>query len=93
MHVKSRCLRNKTEHKVILFPIAGISDVSETYAAAIKGVAADSKEDVLKTSSMQEKASTFNDRLRSDQTTAITKIQEGLQYLSYVVISTSMPSA
>ncbi|KAG7640924.1 hypothetical protein ISN44_As02g009680 [Arabidopsis suecica] len=74
--------------------ITGISDVSETYSAAIKGVAAaDSKDDLLKTSTMQEKASTFNDSLRSDQTTAITKIQEGLQYLSYVVISTSMPSA
>ncbi|KAG7579280.1 hypothetical protein ISN45_Aa03g034380 [Arabidopsis thaliana x Arabidopsis arenosa] len=74
--------------------ITGISDVSETYSAAIKGVAAaDSKDDLLKTSTMQEKASIFNDSLRSDQTTAITKIQEGLQYLSYVVISTSMPSA
>ncbi|CAE5983737.1 unnamed protein product [Arabidopsis arenosa] len=74
--------------------ITGISDVSDTYSAAIKGVAAaDSKDDLLKTSTMQEKASTFNDSLRSDQTTAITKIQEGLQYLSYVVISTSMPSA
>ncbi|EOA30360.1 hypothetical protein CARUB_v10013481mg [Capsella rubella] len=75
--------------------ITGISDVSETYSAAIKGVtaAADSKDELLNTSTMQEKASTFNDSLRSDQTTAITKIQEGLQYLSYVVISTSMPSA
>ncbi|KAL1213871.1 hypothetical protein V5N11_029237 [Cardamine amara subsp. amara] len=74
--------------------ITGISDVSETYSAAIKGVAAtDSKDDILKTSTVQEKASTFNDSLRSDQSTAITKIQEGLQYLSYVVISTSMPSA
>ncbi|XP_010489182.1 PREDICTED: uncharacterized protein LOC104747403 [Camelina sativa] len=75
--------------------ITGISDVSETYSAAIKGVtaAADSQDELLKTSTMQEKASTFNDSLRSDQTTAITKIQEGLQYLSYVVISTSMPSA
>ncbi|ESQ50952.1 hypothetical protein EUTSA_v10022638mg [Eutrema salsugineum] len=74
--------------------ITGISDVSETYAAAIKGAAADdSKDELLKTSTMEEKASTFNGSLRSDQTTAITKIQEGLQYLSYVVISTSMPSA
>ncbi|CAH8381561.1 unnamed protein product [Eruca vesicaria subsp. sativa] len=74
--------------------ITGISDVSETYAAAIKGAAADdSKDKLLKTSTMEEKASTFNDSLRSDQTTAITKIQEGLQYLSYVVITTSMPSA
>uniref|UniRef100_A0A1J3CXM9 DUF7798 domain-containing protein n=1 Tax=Noccaea caerulescens TaxID=107243 RepID=A0A1J3CXM9_NOCCA len=78
--------------------ITGISDVSETYAAAIKGVGDDdddddTKEDLLKKSSMEEKASNFNDSLRSDQTTAITKIQEGLEYLSYVVVSTSMPSA
>ncbi|CAH2051545.1 unnamed protein product [Thlaspi arvense] len=76
--------------------ITGISDVSETYSAAIKGASADddeSKDELLKTSTMEEKANTFNDSLRSDQTTAITKIQEGLQYLSYVVISTSMPSA
>ncbi|KAH0892112.1 hypothetical protein HID58_054541 [Brassica napus] len=75
--------------------ITGISDVSETYSAAIKGASTDddSKDNLLKTSTMEEKANTFNDSLRSDQTTAITKIQEGLQYLSYVVISTSMPSA
>ncbi|RID72224.1 hypothetical protein BRARA_C04127 [Brassica rapa] len=75
--------------------ITGISDVSETYSAAIKGASTDddSKDNLLKTSTMEEKANTFNDSLRSDQTTAITKIQEGLQYLSYVVMSTSMPSA
>ncbi|KAJ4889234.1 hypothetical protein Rs2_28982 [Raphanus sativus] len=74
--------------------ITGISDVSETFAAAIKGAAADdSKDELLKTSTMEEKASTFNNSLRSDQTTAITKIQEGLQYLSFVVITTSMLSA
>ncbi|WZY84529.1 hypothetical protein YC2023_030913 [Brassica napus] len=75
--------------------ITGISDVSETYSAAIKGASTDddSKDNLLKTSTMEEKANTFNDSLRSDQTTAITKIQEGLQYLSFVVISTSMPSA
>ncbi|KAG2298139.1 hypothetical protein Bca52824_034611 [Brassica carinata] len=75
--------------------ITGISDVSETYSAAIKGASTDdnSKDNLLKTSTMEEKANTFNDSLRSDQTAAITKIQEGLQYLSYVVISTSMPSA
>ncbi|KAL0802621.1 hypothetical protein Bca101_057797 [Brassica carinata] len=74
--------------------ITGISDVSETFAAAIKGAAADdSKDELLKTSTIEEKASTFNNSLRSDHTTAITKIHEGLQYLSYVVITTSMPSA
>ncbi|CAA7058590.1 unnamed protein product [Microthlaspi erraticum] len=74
--------------------ITGIADVSETYAAAMKGVGDDdTKDDLLKKSSMEEKASNFNDSLRSDQATAITKIQEGLEYLSYVVVSTSMPSA
>ncbi|CAN7126588.1 unnamed protein product [Brassica rapa subsp. narinosa] len=97
---KARLIRGKAElmagyvEAVSNSFITGISDVSETFSAAIKGAAADdSKDELLKTSTMEEKASTFNNSLRSDQTTAITKIQEGLQYLSYVVITTSMPSA
>ncbi|GFS41169.1 2-oxoglutarate (2OG) and Fe(II)-dependent oxygenase superfamily protein [Actinidia rufa] len=37
-----------------------------------------------------EKANAFSENLRSDQTTATGKIQDGLQYLSYVVLSISM---
>ncbi|CAN7012723.1 unnamed protein product [Brassica rapa subsp. trilocularis] len=98
---KARLIRGKAESMAGFVEavsnsfITGISDVSETYSAAIKGASTDddSKDNLLKTSTMEEKANTFNDSLRSDQTTAITKIQEGLQYLSFVVISTSMPSA
>lgn len=72
--------------------ITGISDVAGAYQAAIKGATADSKE-VLPRASIQEKANTFSDHLGSEKTTAMTKIQDGLQYLSYVVLSTSMPTA
>ncbi|EXB63670.1 hypothetical protein L484_027013 [Morus notabilis] len=72
--------------------ITGISDVAEAYMAAIKGASAESHE-ALPQKSIQEKANTFSVHLRADQTTAVGKIQDGLQYLSYVVISTSMPVA
>ncbi|KAJ7946013.1 BAT2 domain protein [Quillaja saponaria] len=70
----------------------GISDVAEAYLAAIKGASSDSHE-VLPQNSIQEKANTFSQHLRADQTTAIDKIQDGLQCLSYVVLSTSMSAA
>ncbi|XP_059653936.1 uncharacterized protein LOC132300738 isoform X2 [Cornus florida] len=72
--------------------ITGISDVAEAYLAAIKGATADSDE-VLQQKSIQEKAGAFSENLRTDRTTAVGKIQDGLQYLSYVVLSTSMPAA
>ncbi|CAK7329793.1 unnamed protein product [Dovyalis caffra] len=72
--------------------ITGISDVAEAYAAAVKGAAADSHEDLPQTS-IQDKANAFSELLHTDRTTAVSKLQDGLQYLSYVVISTSMPAA
>lgn len=66
--------------------------MAEAYQAAIKGATADSHE-VLPQTSIQEKANAFSEHLRGDKTTAINKIQEGLQYLSYVVLSTSVPAA
>ncbi|CAI0406825.1 unnamed protein product [Linum tenue] len=74
--------------------ITGIADVAEAYLAAIKGTttAADSREDLPK-KSIEEKAKTFAQLLRSDHITAVGKIRDGLQYLSYVIISTSMPAA
>ncbi|KAF5951684.1 hypothetical protein HYC85_009628 [Camellia sinensis] len=72
--------------------VTGIADVAEAYIAAIKGATADSQE-VLPQKSIQEKANAFSENLRSDQNTAVGKIQDGLQYLSYVVLSTSMPAA
>ncbi|XP_027360886.1 uncharacterized protein LOC113869007 [Abrus precatorius] len=69
--------------------ITGISDVTEAYQAAIKAVTAESHRAVPRTS-VQEKASAFSEHLRADQTTAICKIQDGMQFLAYVLLSTSM---
>lgn len=70
----------------------GISDVIEAYLAAVKGSTADSPE-ASHRASIQEKAKAFSEHLQSDGNTAVGKIQDGLQYLSYLVISSSMPSA
>ncbi|XP_047332066.1 uncharacterized protein LOC124935692 [Impatiens glandulifera] len=67
--------------------ITGITDVAETYLAASKG-----SED-LPQKLIQDKANTYSENLQSDKTTAIAKIQDGLQYLSYVIVSTAMPAA
>ncbi|TYH94233.1 hypothetical protein ES332_A12G027200v1 [Gossypium tomentosum] len=72
--------------------ITGISDVAGAYLAAIKSVNADSHEALTK-ASIQEKANSFSEHLRSDQNIAVSKIQDGLQNLSYVVLSNSMPAA
>ncbi|CAI9104399.1 OLC1v1003061C1 [Oldenlandia corymbosa var. corymbosa] len=71
--------------------ITGISDVAEAYLAAIKGASSDSHE--VPQNSIQEKASSFSENLRADHSTALGKIQDGLQHLSYLVLSTSMPAA
>ncbi|KAJ9704924.1 hypothetical protein PVL29_003129 [Vitis rotundifolia] len=72
--------------------ITGISDVTEAYLAAIKGATVDSHE-VLPQTYIHDKANLFSEHLRADQTTAVNKIQDGLQYLSFVVVSTTMPAA
>ncbi|KAL3515240.1 hypothetical protein ACH5RR_022142 [Cinchona calisaya] len=72
--------------------ITGISDVAEVYLAAIKGASSDSHE-VLPKNSIQEKANSFSENIRTDHSTALGKVQDGLQYLSYLVLSTSMPTA
>ncbi|OVA10523.1 hypothetical protein BVC80_8985g60 [Macleaya cordata] len=72
--------------------ITGISDVVEAYQAAIKGATAN-VHDGLPQTSVQEKANAISNHLHADQATAMDKIQEGIQYLAYVVLSTSMPTA
>ncbi|XVF45203.1 hypothetical protein PTKIN_Ptkin02bG0186100 [Pterospermum kingtungense] len=72
--------------------ITGMSDVAEAYLAAIKSATANSQE-ALPQASIQEKANSLSEHLRGDQTIAVSKIQDGLQYLSCVVLSTSMPTA
>lgn len=71
---------------------AGISDVAEAYTAAIKSASADSHEGHLPTT-IQEKASAFSEHLHADRSTAVGKIQDGLHFLSNVVLSTSIPTA
>lgn len=71
---------------------SGISDVAEAYLAAIKSATVDSHE-ALPQASIQEKANAFFKHLHGDQTTAVSKIKDGLQYLTYVVLSTTMPAA
>lgn len=77
---------------LILIFWSGLSDVAEAYKAAMKGATADSDE-LIPEKLIQDKAHTFSENLRTNRTTALSKIQDGLQYLSYVVLSTSIPSA
>lgn len=91
MRTKARSMAGYVEAVSNSF-ITGISDVAEAYAAAINGATADSHEN-FQQSSIQDKVNAFSELLRTDRTTAVSKIQDGLQYLSYVVISTSMPAA
>lgn len=65
--------------------------MTEAYLDAIKAASADSHETPQKP--IQDKVNAFSKDLSADQSTAIGKIQDGLQYLSYLVISTSMPAA
>ena len=73
---------------------SGISDVNEAYQAAIKAVTVTAESNTaLPQKSIQQKATAFSEHLQADQTTAISKIQDGLQFLAHVVISTSMNAA
>lgn len=69
----------------------GLSDVTEAYAAAIQNALADKVGDVPH-QSVQEKAKDISSHLKSDQTSAVSKLQDALQYLAYVVVCTSIPS-
>jgi len=71
----------------------GISDVAEAYAAAIQNALADKQDDLPNQKSVQEKAKSISNHLNSDQTSAVSKLQDALQYLAYVIVCTSMPSA
>ena len=68
----------------------GISDVAGAYLAAMKATAS---AEAPPEKSIQDKASTLSENLRADRVTAVSKIQDGLQYLCFVVVSTSMASA
>lgn len=72
--------------------ITGISDVASAYQAANKGATAESPE-ALPPASILEKVNALSEHIRSDKTIAMSKIQDGLQYLSYVILATSMLAA
>ncbi|XP_016476873.1 uncharacterized protein LOC107798405 [Nicotiana tabacum] len=84
-HSMTRCVKAVSSSFV-----TGISDVAEAYVAATKGASSGSQ---VSQKSIQEKANVYSENLRSDHSTAVGKIQDGLQYLTYVVISISMPAA
>lgn len=65
--------------------------MTESYIAATKDDSANLPTATQK--SIQDKANAFSNNLHADQRTAMDKIQDGLQYLSYVVLSTSIPAA
>lgn len=67
---------------------SGISDVAESYSAAMK-----SESQSVPEKSIQEKGSLLMEHLRADHSTAVGKMQDGLQYLTYLVLSTTMPAA
>ncbi|GAB2246689.1 hypothetical protein Droror1_Dr00006571 [Drosera rotundifolia] len=69
--------------------ITGIADVAEAYLAAIKGMAVESHEAPLQ-KSIQDKVAALSEHLRTDGKRVAVKIQDGVQYLSFVVLSTSM---
>ncbi|XP_058080815.1 uncharacterized protein LOC131228983 [Magnolia sinica] len=72
--------------------ITGISDVVEAYLAAMKGASADAHNGLPEQASIQEKANAISDHLHTDRTTGLDKIQDGLQYLASVLVSTSIPT-
>ncbi|KAJ0009865.1 hypothetical protein Pint_34494 [Pistacia integerrima] len=94
---KAKIIRTKAQSMTVYVEavsnsfITGISDVAEAYQSAMKSATANSPE--VAQTSVQEKANAFSENLRADYTTAVAKIQDGLQYLSYVVLSTSSPAA
>lgn len=64
---------------------SSISYVTEGYLAAIKSATVDSHE-ALPQASIQEKAKSFSDHLHDERATAVSKLQDALQYLSFVVL-------
>ena len=78
------------QSEVILPFCSGISEVTESYSAAMKSAA---EPQGLPEKSIEEKASLFTENLRTDHSTAVGKMQDGLQYLTYLVIATSIPAA
>ncbi|KAJ4815068.1 BAT2 domain protein [Rhynchospora pubera] len=86
---KANIIRSKAQFmssdviKVSSSFITGISDIIEAYIA----------NQLPEQKTVQTKANEISNKLRSDQTDAIGKIQDVLHHLTFVVLSTSMPTA
>lgn len=83
---------NLWSYLVLFFGQAGISDVAEVYQEAMKVATSDSHA-VVSDNHIQAKITGFSEDLQKDLSIALSKIQDGLQYLSYLILSTSMPAA
>ncbi|KAM0012903.1 hypothetical protein Hdeb2414_s0047g00748861 [Helianthus debilis subsp. tardiflorus] len=90
MRMKTQSMTGYLEAVAISF-VTGISDVAEAYAVAIKSATADSPE-VVPAKSIQDKVNSFSEDLHLNRTTAVGKIQDGLHFLAYVILTTSMPA-
>ncbi|KAI7726546.1 hypothetical protein M8C21_032097, partial [Ambrosia artemisiifolia] len=90
MRMKTQSMTGYLEAVAISF-VTGISDVAEAYAAAIKSATADSPETVPE-KSIHDKVNSFSEDLHVNRTTAVGKIQDGLHFLAYVILTTSMPA-
>lgn len=77
--------------KFVHIIISGISDILEAYLTVKQSVSSD-KQVGLPHTSVQEKANVITNHFRAGQTSAVEKIQDALHYLTYVVLSTSMPT-
>ena len=71
-----------------VFCLPGITDITEACLAAALGGAS-----TAPPGEVQEKAQVVAELIRAGRTSAIDKIQDAMQYLAYVVLSTSMPAA
>ncbi|KAG0495212.1 hypothetical protein HPP92_006206 [Vanilla planifolia] len=67
--------------------LTGVSDIIEAYQASIRSASSDA---LQQHNSVQEKANIISNLLKADRTTAMEKIQDALQFLPYVVLSTSL---
>lgn len=76
--------------------ITGIGEVTAAFQAAIRNEAVkegdrdDAKHELMRESSIEEKAHILSSDLESDGSAAIEKVQSGLRQLVYVVLSTSL---
>ncbi|KAL4588764.1 hypothetical protein LXL04_001659 [Taraxacum kok-saghyz] len=91
---KAKTIRTKTQsmtgymEAVAISFMTGISDVAEAYQGAIK-----SATEVVPEKVIEDKVKSLSEDLRVNRTTAVAKIQDGLRFLAYVILTTSMPTA